>query len=93
MSSSSSSTPVPSSTVTSSLNWNRPIHYIIGVDGRQSAREAFEFLSSLIQKNDKVTLIHVFNLALADNLPHDCKPNAVREYYENRCVSRVSRKM
>jgi len=85
--STSSSTPVATH---APLNWNRPLHYVIAVDGRQPSKDAFEYLTSLIQKNDKITMIHIFNQAVMDTLPYEGKPTTVREYYENRCVSRVS---
>jgi nucleotide-binding universal stress UspA family protein len=70
---------------------SKPMKWIVAVDGSKGSRATYEDLISLSRRIDAV---HVVTVAAAKDkayLPHDEKPQAVKEYYEVRLAGKFAK--
>ena len=70
---------------------NRPLKWIVAVDGSKGSRCAYEDLMSLSRRTD---VVHVVTVASAKDkayLPHEEKPQSIKEYYEVRLVGKFAK--
>ena len=69
----------------------KPLTWVVAVDGSKGSRATYEDLMSLSRRVDAV---HVVTVAAAKDkayLPHEEKPQAIKEYYETRLAGKFAK--
>jgi nucleotide-binding universal stress UspA family protein len=65
------------------------VHIVIGCDGSEASRHAFEYAAGFFKPKDQVTIIHVSDPAKDQaTLPFDFRSASIEDYYRTRCPSR-----
>lgn len=65
------------------------LNFVVGTDGSDASRHAFDLASSLWKPHDHITILHVINPSKDQaSLPYDMRAATIEEYYRTRCPSR-----
>lgn len=66
-------------------------HFVVAVDGSESARRAFDTALALQRPGDKLDVVSVVDPLKSSTLKPDYQPASIETYYTTHCTSRVSR--
>ena len=69
----------------------RPLKWVVAVDGSKGSRSTYEDLMSLSRRTDVVHVVTVASPKDKAYLPHEEKPQSIKEYYEARLVGKFSK--
>ena len=62
-------------------------HLVVAGDSSDAAHGAFEAACAFAKRGDRLTVVHVANMA-REYAPYEMKPSQVEDWYATRCVSR-----
>lgn len=62
------------------------MHIVVGSDGSDASKKAFELAATFFKPGDHITVVHVSDPSKDPlTLPFDYRASSIEEYYRTRC--------